>query len=71
MKKIRTIGEIEAITRFMYEAYRSKMLQELDYDSLGDYEDLDGVEHISWNQAVKSLLNHLEIVNELELGEKS
>ena len=62
MKKIRTIGEIEAITRFMYEIYASNNLFIDD-----TYDEIEEQDRYSWRESVKSLLNHLETVNELEL----
>jgi hypothetical protein len=62
MKKIRTIGEIEAITRFMYEIYASNNLFIDD-----TYDEIEEQDRYSWRESVKSLLNHLETVEELEL----
>lgn len=65
MKKIRTVGEMEAITRFMYVAYQGG--DPFYPDTIPDYDDLKTVERLSWRDAVEALLNHLENVEELEL----
>jgi len=72
MRKIRTVGELEAITRFMFAAYRSRFNEILSqYEEIAEFDRISSRDKRAWRAAVESLLNHLEDVNERLLEQKN